>query len=227
MGSKKKACESHGERVRGSNSVERKNRQDRNRLDKGGSTDLFSKQGGIARLEPQTLPSVFFEWKAALPKCAGIYFVIDNNEEVLYIGRSKDINQRWSSVGHHRHNQLSSMSGVRIAWMEVTDLLLLPDIESALIDWFCPVLNRLAIGKPRLQKPRLGILREQAGLTQRQLAKQLGVTDQTVSNWENGISTLKLTPRQTINLCQSLNRTLEELAEEIGDELKEEDSCNL
>jgi transcriptional regulator with XRE-family HTH domain len=58
-------------------------------------------------------------------------------------------------------------------------------------------------------------LRERAGLTQRQLAIGLGVTDQTVSNWETGRRTPTLTPQQTLKLCQILGCTLEELAGEI------------
>lgn len=58
-------------------------------------------------------------------------------------------------------------------------------------------------------------LRERVGLTQRQVAEALGKTDQTVSNWENGVRAPKLTPRETLVLCRVLKCTLEELAGEI------------
>lgn len=58
-------------------------------------------------------------------------------------------------------------------------------------------------------------LRERVGLTQRQVAEALGKTDQTISNWENGVRTPKLTPRETLALCRVLKCTLEELAGEI------------
>lgn len=61
---------------------------------------------------------------------------------------------------------------------------------------------------------RLMKLRDKAGLTQREVANALGVTDQTVSNWENGVRQMKLTIRQTISLCQVLNCSLEDLLEE-------------
>jgi transcriptional regulator with XRE-family HTH domain len=63
-------------------------------------------------------------------------------------------------------------------------------------------------------------LREKAGLTQRQVADVLGVTDQTVSNWENGVRQMKLTIKQTSLLCNLLGCSLDEL-------LEQEDSCNL
>lgn len=57
-------------------------------------------------------------------------------------------------------------------------------------------------------------LRERAGLTQRQVADALGKTDQTISNWENGVRAARLTPRETLTLCRILKCTLEELAGE-------------
>lgn len=62
-------------------------------------------------------------------------------------------------------------------------------------------------------------LRERAGLTQRQVAEALGKTDQTVSNWENGVRSPKLTPKETLALCRILKCSLEELAGELGSEI--------
>ncbi|MFN6475310.1 helix-turn-helix transcriptional regulator [Nostoc sp. DedQUE07] len=55
-------------------------------------------------------------------------------------------------------------------------------------------------------------LRESLGLTQKQIADAVGVTDQTVSNWERGIHIPRLTLKQTIKLCKITNRTVEDLA---------------
>ncbi|MDJ0583008.1 helix-turn-helix transcriptional regulator [Crocosphaera sp.] len=55
-------------------------------------------------------------------------------------------------------------------------------------------------------------LRKKAGLTQRQVALAIGITDQTVSNWETGQRKPQLTPAQTLKLCNVLNCDLEELA---------------
>lgn len=64
---------------------------------------------------------------------------------------------------------------------------------------------------------RIMRLRERAGLTQRQVGEALGKTDQTVSNWENGIRVPRLTPPETLKLCKVLNCSLEELAGELGE----------
>ncbi|OUL23040.1 transcriptional regulator [Nostoc sp. RF31YmG] len=61
-------------------------------------------------------------------------------------------------------------------------------------------------------------LRARAGLTQRQVAEALGMTVQTVSNWENGVRIPKLSPKETISLCRVLNCSLEELADELPGE---------
>jgi DNA-binding XRE family transcriptional regulator len=56
-------------------------------------------------------------------------------------------------------------------------------------------------------------LRESLGLTQKQIADVVGVTDQTVSNWERGVHVPRLTLRQTIKLCKITKRTIEDLAD--------------
>jgi DNA-binding XRE family transcriptional regulator len=159
----------------------------------------------------ESLPSIPLEQKSSLPICSGIYFVIDEDEKVLYVGRSKNINQRWSNAGHHKYTQLSSIPNVRIAWLEVSDASLLPNIEAALIDWFCPTLNRPVTTKQKLEKTRLEVLREKAGLTQRQVAAAIGVTVQTISNWETGFRRPKLYLEQLYSLCETLSCTLGEL----------------
>ncbi len=54
-------------------------------------------------------------------------------------------------------------------------------------------------------------LRKQLNLSQRDIADALGITDQTVSNWEQRRTEPKLTIRQTILLCRVLECTLEDL----------------
>jgi DNA-binding XRE family transcriptional regulator len=162
------------------------------------------------------LPSLPIEWRKAFPVCPGIYFVIDSGEEVLYVGRAKNIQARWG--GHHKLKELALLSGVRLAWLEITDLKLLDGIEKALIEWFKPPLNgRSSFREGRfLRQGKLyERLRERAGLTQREIGEVLGVTDQTVSNWERGVKTMKLTIEQTSSLCKLFNCTFEELEKEL------------
>ncbi|HEY9598477.1 MAG TPA: helix-turn-helix transcriptional regulator [Cyanophyceae cyanobacterium] len=58
------------------------------------------------------------------------------------------------------------------------------------------------------------LLREQAGLTQKELGNILGVSDQTVCNWETGARLLKLTIKQTLILCDALNCSLHDLSDD-------------
>lgn len=62
-------------------------------------------------------------------------------------------------------------------------------------------------------------LRKRLDLTQKEVAKAVGVDDQTVSNWEHGKNNKpKLDPAQTLALCKILQCSLEELASTITDE---------
>jgi len=57
-------------------------------------------------------------------------------------------------------------------------------------------------------------IRQKAGLTQRQVANELGLTVGTVSNWEARRKHLRLDPPQMVVLCKVLGCSLEELANE-------------
>ncbi|MDJ0578099.1 MAG: helix-turn-helix transcriptional regulator [Xenococcaceae cyanobacterium MO_234.B1] len=55
--------------------------------------------------------------------------------------------------------------------------------------------------------------RKELGLTQRKIAEAIGVTVQTVSNWETGLYEPKLTIGQLDKLCQILEVDVRELKE--------------
>jgi len=57
-------------------------------------------------------------------------------------------------------------------------------------------------------------LREKAGLSQEGLARIVGVSGKTVSNWERGISVPSMTVPQIKALCEALNVTLSELPDD-------------
>ena len=58
---------------------------------------------------------------------------------------------------------------------------------------------------------RIVSLRKQHDLSQRDIAQALGITDQTVSNWEQGRSEPRLTIRQVVLLCRILDSSLTDL----------------
>ena len=94
-------------------------------------------------INPLTLPSVPLEMRSQLPTIPCIYFGIDSERVVQYIGRSINLQQRW--IQHHRQHQLKNMSAVQITWLAVDTLDLLPEIEAALIEWFNPRLNQTKV----------------------------------------------------------------------------------
>ena len=59
-------------------------------------------------------------------------------------------------------------------------------------------------------------LRIEAGLTQKQIADGLGVSEQTVRNWEQGKHPPRLTIPQVKKLCSLLHKSLDELPDNFG-----------
>lgn len=155
------------------------------------------------------LPSLPLECYKTLPKCAAVYMVLSSENKVLYIGQSVNIQNRWRS--HHRRKRLIKIPGLRIAWLQVSDFSLLESIELALIQFFTPKLNRPISTKNRKPNTALIKLRQNNGLTQKQVASFVGVTVQSVSNWETGLTEPLLTISQTLALCRVLQCSLEEL----------------
>jgi len=56
-------------------------------------------------------------------------------------------------------------------------------------------------------------VRRRKGLRQKDLAVPLGVSVQTISDWETGAGVPKLMPHQTQQLCRLFECSLEELSE--------------
>jgi len=67
---------------------------------------------------------------------------------------------------------------------------------------------------------KIALLRERTGLTQRELAQIVGVTETTIANWERGRSGLEWIER-FIKLCRALNCNLDDLIEEPSISTKE------
>jgi DNA-binding XRE family transcriptional regulator len=75
------------------------------------------------------------------------------------------------------------------------------------------------------QKSNLVSLRKELDLTQRAIAEALGVTEQTVRNWEQGKAIPRLTIPQTKVLCRLLKRPIESIPDHFGED-NQGDSVN-
>jgi len=54
-----------------------------------------------------------FAQRDQLPAQAGIYVVVDAEDQVWYVGKSINLQARWSGKGHHRFRQLNRSNNKR------------------------------------------------------------------------------------------------------------------
>jgi len=125
----------------------------------------------------------------------------------------------WNHCRSQRPN--FSISGVRIAYLEV-EADLLYSVELALIKWFDPPLNHsnqsVSTNSCDGYVSRVAKLREEKGLTQRQIAETLNVDVSTVRNWEKSRDGVKMFVR-VAKLCELFDCQPIDLFEEekVGD----------
>ncbi len=98
-------------------------------------------------VNPILLPSVRLDALGKLPEIAAIYFVLNDKEEVLYIGKTENIKQRWNS--HDKKELLERTRNTRITYFPVASVERLNEIETTLIEWFKPEYN--VTGKNKCQ----------------------------------------------------------------------------
>jgi putative transcriptional regulator len=158
---------------------------------------------------PTKLPSLPLDMKEVLPGSPGIYFVIDKNDVIQYIGRSQNLHRRWQN--HHLDLEFGALEEVRIAWLAISDPTLLIPIESALISYFCPQLNKALvkrdqeIGKSSI-KWRLAALMADRGINYKQMAELTGLHEGTVSKHKNSYIMPERLERETlVRYCLALN----------------------
>ena len=84
-------------------------------------------------------PCVDLENKDKLPSLPAIYFVLNQANEIQYIGQSKDLLKRWKS--HHKLKDLKNVRQPKIAYLIFNLPDLLYEVEQALIEYFNPPLN--------------------------------------------------------------------------------------
>ena len=97
----------------------------------------------LTDIKLSSLPSVYLLDKHNLPNCAAIYFITNSNEQILYIGRTVNLAERWKE--HHRFKQLKRFNRkdrVSISWMTCSnDINTLSQLENEFIQLYKPPLN--------------------------------------------------------------------------------------
>lgn len=89
-----------------------------------------------------SLPRVSLKTKDLLPKYSGIYYVVDQNNVVMYIGKAKNIRKRWQGKSHHRIDQLKATRKRQFyLYYEAVSSQDLDHKEKALIKKYEPELN--------------------------------------------------------------------------------------
>lgn len=90
------------------------------------------------RVEVSALPFVTFGQRAGMPNDPAIYFILGERDEVLYVGRSVRLRQRWEA--HPQKMPAAALGARRVAW-HLVDEAALVDAELAMIRQFRPPLN--------------------------------------------------------------------------------------
>lgn len=98
--------------------------------------------------------------RASLPSASGIYFVTDERNNLLYIGKATNLQSRWAGTGHHRYKQLArkGLDKITLSYVlaPVTEL---DDLERQYIESLKPLLNNGRVKKYLPKKsPRLSEL---------------------------------------------------------------------
>ncbi|MDJ0578829.1 GIY-YIG nuclease family protein [Crocosphaera sp.] len=106
------------------------------------------------------LPKVSLENRENLPQVSGIYYVIDQNHIIWYIGQAKDFQARWKSKSHHRLFQLKSQKKTKFEiYYQVLESSKLNEIEQQEISKYHPRLNQSKV-KHKNVRPSETLLRE-------------------------------------------------------------------
>ena len=114
----------------------------------------------FANLKFLNLPKVSLETKELLPEYSGIYYVVDENNLVWYVGKAKNIRKRWRGKAHHRIYQLQQLNYKQFyIYYEQVDLLQLDKREKQQIEKYNPHLNNSPV-KTKKVRPTETLLRE-------------------------------------------------------------------
>lgn len=160
-----------------------------------------------ANIDLSELPCAGFKDRHSFPSTPCVYFVLNTENKVLYIGKATCASNRWYT--HHQQQNLETLNAVKLAWILVDNKIALTAIESAMIYYFSPPLNQKQ-GKPLNS---MAELRLRAGLKAEEVAAAVGVVHSSVRNWEQGRTIPKLRIDQVEILIKLYKCSFEELAQ--------------
>ncbi|MEP0873814.1 GIY-YIG nuclease family protein [Trichocoleus desertorum AS-A10] len=93
------------------------------------------------------LPYLELSQRSILPACPAIYFALDSENRVLYVGRATNLLARWKD--HHRFDQLKRLSRsgtIKLAWLDCSSTPdLLEQAESYFLKLYHPLLNQTRV----------------------------------------------------------------------------------
>jgi predicted GIY-YIG superfamily endonuclease len=114
----------------------------------------------IADLNILALPKVVLQAKQILPEYSGIYYVLDEANNVWYIGKAKNLRKRWQGKAHHRIYQLEAQKKKHFTiYYEQVSKTQLDNIEKQRIEKYHPHLNASPV-KTKNVRPTETLLRE-------------------------------------------------------------------
>lgn len=106
------------------------------------------------------LSKLSLNMKDLLPEYSGIYYVLDENQTVWYIGQAKNIRKRWQGKSHHRIYQLESQKKYHFyIYYEAVHISDLNNIEKQRIQEYDPHLNKSPV-KTKKVRPAETLVRE-------------------------------------------------------------------
>lgn len=99
----------------------------------------------LATVKVNLFPSVAFEHRQDLPAIPAVYFVLDPQLAIVYIGEASDLLARWVGKRHQRALQMVG-GGYRIHWMAApADAAARKTAEQQAIEYFRPLWNRTEV----------------------------------------------------------------------------------
>ena len=114
----------------------------------------------IADVDILTLAKVVLQARQMLPEYSGIYYVIDETNNVWYIGKAKNIRKRWQGKAHHRIYQLEAQKKQHFTiYYEPVRESQLNSTEKQRIEKYLPHLNATPV-KTKNLRPTETLLRE-------------------------------------------------------------------